>query len=326
MGRDSFDVVHVFQAQVAALADIYHVQYLSKPAQSGRQLSPRSRAAGSGRGAQARARGRLGGCASAGAWARARACSSAATCSSRSSSTGTRPHAVTWILAEPEPRARRHRRRRERADARRPGPDGDRTGVGVPRVAGMSARASVTCSRRAAGARRAPPVRRPEGGRVSPAGHRWSGDRSRSPRGLRPFFSAIDVLAVPSRFEPYGLVVGEAAAFGVPVVASSAVGASRLVEEFGAGEVADTTGHLADALARWSRRTPRSGEAAWRLAASTSESALAARLLALYRSFPPSSEDVTRPTWPPVRKASRATRCRQALPRTSARVWAGCSW
>ena len=28
MGGDSYDIVHVFQAQVAALADVYHVEYL----------------------------------------------------------------------------------------------------------------------------------------------------------------------------------------------------------------------------------------------------------------------------------------------------------
>lgn len=45
----------------------------------------------------------------------------------------------------------------------------------------------------------------------------------------------VDALVVPSRFEPFGLVVLEAAAKGVPVIVSPAVGSAPLVDSFGAG-------------------------------------------------------------------------------------------
>lgn len=48
---------------------------------------------------------------------------------------------------------------------------------------------------------------------------------------------AVDVLMVPSRFEPFGLVVAEAAARGVPVLVSERVGVAPLVIETGAGAV-----------------------------------------------------------------------------------------
>lgn len=48
---------------------------------------------------------------------------------------------------------------------------------------------------------------------------------------------AVDVLVVPSRFEPFGMVVAEAAARGLPVLVSERVGAAPLVTETGAGAV-----------------------------------------------------------------------------------------
>ncbi len=50
-----------------------------------------------------------------------------------------------------------------------------------------------------------------------------------------PFFAAIDVLAVPSRFEPYGVVVNEAAAHGVPVLVTPNVGCAGDVLAAGFG-------------------------------------------------------------------------------------------
>jgi glycosyltransferase involved in cell wall biosynthesis len=47
----------------------------------------------------------------------------------------------------------------------------------------------------------------------------------------------VDVLLVPSRFEPFGLVVVEAAARGVPVLVGPGVGAAPLVLAEDAGEV-----------------------------------------------------------------------------------------
>jgi glycogen(starch) synthase len=49
------------------------------------------------------------------------------------------------------------------------------------------------------------------------------------------FYAACDVLAVPSLFEPFGLVVMEAAARGVPVIATAEVGALPHLLEYDAG-------------------------------------------------------------------------------------------
>lgn len=47
------------------------------------------------------------------------------------------------------------------------------------------------------------------------------------------FYAAIDVLLVPSVFEPFGLVCFEAAARGVPVIATDSVGALSAIEPYG---------------------------------------------------------------------------------------------
>lgn len=49
------------------------------------------------------------------------------------------------------------------------------------------------------------------------------------------FYAAVDVLLVPSVFEPFGLVCLEAAARGVPVIATETVGALGLLESAGCG-------------------------------------------------------------------------------------------
>lgn len=54
-------------------------------------------------------------------------------------------------------------------------------------------------------------------------------------RDTNRFYAACDVLLVPSVFEPFGLVATEAAARGVPVIATEEVGALRYLLEFGAG-------------------------------------------------------------------------------------------
>ena len=59
-------------------------------------------------------------------------------------------------------------------------------------------------------------------------------------------------LVLPSRFEPFGVVVHEAAAMGLHVVASAAVGAADLfVEDYANGRIVSTgcVGDIADALA-----------------------------------------------------------------------------
>lgn len=51
------------------------------------------------------------------------------------------------------------------------------------------------------------------------------------------FYAAIDVLLVPSVFEPFGLVCFEAASRGVPVIATPTVGALPALESYGVGQV-----------------------------------------------------------------------------------------
>ncbi len=52
-----------------------------------------------------------------------------------------------------------------------------------------------------------------------------------SGEGKQKFFSNIDVLAVPSRHEPFGLVILEGWAAGIPVVASRTKGAQELIKD-----------------------------------------------------------------------------------------------
>jgi glycosyltransferase involved in cell wall biosynthesis len=56
-------------------------------------------------------------------------------------------------------------------------------------------------------------------------------------RDVTSLLDAVDVLMVPSRFDPFGMVVAEAAARGTPVLVSEHVGAAPLVTETGAGAV-----------------------------------------------------------------------------------------
>ncbi len=65
-----------------------------------------------------------------------------------------------------------------------------------------------------------------------------------SPRDRRPLLAAADVLVVPSRFDPYAVVVLESAAAGTPVVVTPEVGAADSVRRFDAGLVWDRTGSL----------------------------------------------------------------------------------
>ena len=51
------------------------------------------------------------------------------------------------------------------------------------------------------------------------------------------FYFACDVLVVPSIFEPFGLVVTEAASHGVPIIATDSVGALPFILNYGAGEL-----------------------------------------------------------------------------------------
>jgi glycosyltransferase involved in cell wall biosynthesis len=55
--------------------------------------------------------------------------------------------------------------------------------------------------------------------------------------GVDEFYAAIDVLAVPSAFEPFGLVCSEAVSRGVPVIASGNVGALPYLLRYETGEM-----------------------------------------------------------------------------------------
>lgn len=55
------------------------------------------------------------------------------------------------------------------------------------------------------------------------------------------FYAACDIFAVPSYYEPFGLVALEAAARGLPVVATAEVGALPHLLEYGAGVAWDPT-------------------------------------------------------------------------------------
>jgi glycosyltransferase involved in cell wall biosynthesis len=58
-------------------------------------------------------------------------------------------------------------------------------------------------------------------------------------RDMAAFWAAVDVLVVPSRFDPFGMVVTEAATAGVPVVVTPEIGAADLVRAHHAGEVVE---------------------------------------------------------------------------------------
>ena len=48
---------------------------------------------------------------------------------------------------------------------------------------------------------------------------------------MQACIAAADLLALPSRWDGWGLVVNEALAVGVPVIASNACGASDLIRQ-----------------------------------------------------------------------------------------------
>jgi len=67
---------------------------------------------------------------------------------------------------------------------------------------------------------------------------------------VKELLDVVDVLLVPSRFDPFPLVVAEAAARGVPVLVSAAVGSAPLVKATGAGEIWEPTAPVGAAVAR----------------------------------------------------------------------------
>jgi glycosyltransferase involved in cell wall biosynthesis len=87
--------------------------------------------------------------------------------------------------------------------------------------------------------------------RLAPARTRFLGNVDRD--ALPAWYAAADVLVLPSLSEPWGMPLNEAAAAGLPLVATDAVGAAReLIEDGGNGFVvpAGDADALHDALAR----------------------------------------------------------------------------
>lgn len=76
------------------------------------------------------------------------------------------------------------------------------------------------------------------------------------------FFSELDIFCLPSRIEPFGIVVTEAFARGVPVVATRTDGPIELLEDSGAGLLVDVDdpANLAEALLTLARDSERRRE------------------------------------------------------------------
>jgi glycosyltransferase involved in cell wall biosynthesis len=87
----------------------------------------------------------------------------------------------------------------------------------------------------------------------------WHGSTSE----VFPYYAAADILVLPTQYEPFGIVIVEALACGLPVITSRLAGASPAVESGGAGrllddptDVAELAGYLNEAAdpairARW---------------------------------------------------------------------------
>ena len=102
-----------------------------------------------------------------------------------------------------------------------------------------------------------------------------------------PYYAAADALVLPSFYDPFGLVVLEAAACGLPVVTSRASGASELLSEGRDGYVLDDPADAASWADRLERLLDpalrrRMGEAARRLALQYTLERNCDALLAIY--------------------------------------------
>lgn len=91
-------------------------------------------------------------------------------------------------------------------------------------------------------------VQGPEGAEVQALFDHWEGGYELAGWTAQPDYAACDVLLHPASAEPYGMVIAEALAAGVPVVVSDVCGA--------AGQITADTGavlHLGDAVEAWAQ-------------------------------------------------------------------------
>ncbi len=99
---------------------------------------------------------------------------------------------------------------------------------------------------------------------------------------LAQFYAACDVVIVPSLFEPFGLVATEAAAAGVPVIATPEVGALPHLLEYGAGACWQPGQPLGDLARDLAARRAEFNRGATRMAEAYSTEKQGARLLQIY--------------------------------------------
>lgn len=101
-------------------------------------------------------------------------------------------------------------------------------------------------------------------------------------RDVSRFYAACDVFMVPSLFEPLGFVATEAAARGVPVLATGEVGALPYLLEAGAGCAWNPTEPLSPLVERMMNNRAGFNAGALRLCESLGEEQYATRMFSLY--------------------------------------------
>lgn len=101
-------------------------------------------------------------------------------------------------------------------------------------------------------------------------------------RDVASFYAACDVFIVPSDYEPLGLVAFEAAARGVPVIATEQVGALKHLREYGVGEVWRPTESLEPLVERLIAQRKRVRDGACRMAADMGQKRYGEQLLSVY--------------------------------------------
>ena len=112
---------------------------------------------------------------------------------------------------------------------------------------------------------------------------------------LEDFFASIDALVVPSRFEPFGMVVAEAAARGVPSLVAPEVGAFPLLAASGAGAAWSPGQSLTRQVEEWLKTPAEVQDACLRLTESLDPELLAKKLVSVWEGGSP-DQDVRKPS------------------------------